>query len=727
VNRLTVCESRLLSERKRIIVFVLLVSFAILFLPAAASASPVLTRLAGQDRYETAQKIATYAYGGQVNNIVLTTGRDFADALAASVLAHKLSAPILLVNSTVSGSRATFDYIAAHLAKNGQIYLIGGKAAIGSPFTLKLNQMGYLNIEQIGGTDRYQTAVLLAEKCAVASGTPLVLASGENFPDALGISSIAASKGWPILLIPKNYLPESVKTYIKNNKPAAIYIVGGSGVIAPEIETDLQELLPETRLQRLAGLDRFETAGQVLKTFAANPQTIYLASGAGFADALAGSVLAARNGDPIVLVDPAQQTLPRSIAEYLDSVSGSESNIAAGGFSSGISSDSSVSIAADDTPSASDAAVFAPDDSLDIPAAGIISLGGEAVVPAQIISNTANIVSGLANIHDPCLIADLRMEVTVGETFSFPGTVQAWLYDSTVRELPVIWDQTALDTSIMGTYFFKGRVERYDQNVILQVTVLPEKNYENLKKALLTKIGTNSAQVGLSFYDLSTDATFSLNGSRLFLAASTAKLPIVMVLYDLIKEGRVREDQLVTYKTSDYQGGTGILQGSDLTKPLSFRTLAQDALIYSDNIAILMIKNNACSKAEMEARLQAKIGHPLYNGKDNILSADEAMALLKQLYAGAAEGNTYYQQIVEWLKNTIFHDRLDKNIEHSIVAHKIGNYKDCTNDIGIFYTNKSYILAVYTSALANPNNLISSISDIVYKFMTTAEEADSCD
>jgi putative cell wall-binding protein/beta-lactamase class A len=694
-------KPRLFFQRRGILIFILLFSGLLIFLPATASANLSINRLAGQDRYETAQKIAAYTYSSQVNSVVLTTGRDFADALAASVLAHKLSAPILLVNSTVSGSGAAFDYIAAHLAKSGQVCLIGGKAAISSQFTLKLNQMGYNNIEQIGGTDRYQTAVLLAEKCAVASGTPLVIASGENFPDALGISSIAAAKGWPILLTPKNYLPEQVKTYLKNNKPAAVYVVGGTGVIAPKIETDLKALVPEVKPQRLAGADRFETAAQVLRTFSADPRRIYLASGTGFADALAGSVLAAQSGDPIVLIDPRQQTLPRGIAEYLDTVSGSAK-----------------SVSADINP---DAAISADTGST----AGIISLGGEAVVPTPLMNSAAAIVSGQAESPDPCLIADLSVELTIGEIFSFPGTVKAQLYDSTISELPVTWDKTVLDTSVAGTYTFRGRVEHYEQDVLLKVTVSPVNSYENLKQAISAKIGVNSARVGVAFADLTTDAKFSLNGSKIFLAASTAKLPIVMVLYDLIKEGRLREDQLVTYKASDYQGGTGVLQYSDLSKPLSYSTLAQDALVYSDNIAIRMIKFNACSKEEMEARLLAKIGHPLYNGEDNVLSADDARSLLKQLYTGAEKGNIYYQQIVEWLKNTIFHDRLDLNIDHSIVAHKIGNYQDCTNDIGIFYTAKPYILTVYTSGLTCPNSMISGLSDIVYKFMTTFKEADS--
>jgi len=55
----------------------------------------------------------------------------------------------------------------------------------------------------------------------------------------------------------------------------------------------------------------------VVKEFAATPNTIYLANGLNFPDALAGSALAAKTGDPILLVDNALTTLPPAIGAYL--------------------------------------------------------------------------------------------------------------------------------------------------------------------------------------------------------------------------------------------------------------------------------------------------------------------------------------------------------------------------------------------------------------------------
>ncbi|MGI6120655.1 MAG: serine hydrolase, partial [Desulfosporosinus sp.] len=299
----------------------------------------------------------------------------------------------------------------------------------------------------------------------------------------------------------------------------------------------------------------------------------------------------------------------------------------------------------------------------------------------------------------------------------FPTTVKALLYDSTYVDLPVTWEQTTLDTTVPGTYSLKGKVSGFPNDVLLKGTIKPKpESYEKLKDALVKLLGTNLKNVGISFCDLTHGTTFSLNGDKQFLAASTAKVPIVMILYDLIKEGRLTEEQLVTYKSWEYQGGTGILQYRDLSKPIPFRTLAEYAIRYSDNIAIIMIQNNMCKRSELNERLRTMIGSDLNNGKDNILTANQAQAILKILYHGANEGNVGYQQIVEWLKNTVFHDRLDRNIEHSIVAHKTGNLREATNDIGIFYTNKPYILTVYTSFLSKPNAVISSISDLVYDY-----------
>lgn len=62
--------------------------------------------------------------------------------------------------------------------------------------------MGYGDnqVRQIGGIDRYETGALLTEYLQAAKGTPVFLVTGEDFSDALTVSSFAAHNGWPILL-----------------------------------------------------------------------------------------------------------------------------------------------------------------------------------------------------------------------------------------------------------------------------------------------------------------------------------------------------------------------------------------------------------------------------------------------------------------------------------------------------------------------------------------------
>ena len=131
-------------------------------------------------------------------------------------------------NSAESSSEA-FDYISKHLSKSGTVHIIGGTGIIDLGFKAKLEELGFTHIDRIGGYDRYDTDVLINQKLAVVKATPVIIASGENFPDALSISSVASNKGWPILLVGKDYLAQDIKDYILKQQPSKVYIVGGTG------------------------------------------------------------------------------------------------------------------------------------------------------------------------------------------------------------------------------------------------------------------------------------------------------------------------------------------------------------------------------------------------------------------------------------------------------------------------------------------------------------------
>ncbi|HBP64994.1 MAG TPA: cell wall-binding protein [Desulfosporosinus sp.] len=274
-------------------------------------------RLAGQDRFQTAKVIGEEFNSGEATNVILASGIDFPDALSASTLSKKLNAPILLADVTRSGSAEALAYIQSHLAVGGTIYIVGGTAVIGADVETSLRVAGHNNIVRLAGNDRYDTDMAVVSAVNVPDGTPVFIASGENFPDALSISSFAGAKQYPTLLVGCNMLPDKTRAYLTNNKPSTVYIAGGTSVVSQSVEAQIKTASPNSAIKRLAGNDRYDTAGVVVREFASAPKTIYLANGLTFPDALAGSALAARTGDPILLVDHALTTLPPSIRAYL--------------------------------------------------------------------------------------------------------------------------------------------------------------------------------------------------------------------------------------------------------------------------------------------------------------------------------------------------------------------------------------------------------------------------
>jgi len=282
-----------------------------------------ISRLAGQDHYQTSVAIAgAYNNNDECGNVIFASGNSFPDALSASLLSKKYSAPILLVGTTVNASSDAFNYLNTHATQQkGTVYIVGGTGVIGSDFETKLKSMGYSNIKRFSGTDRYDTNMLIVNDVNVTQGTPVFIASGENFPDALSISSISGSKRYPTLLAGVNYLSEETKSYLLSEKPSTVYIVGGTSVVSQDLENQIKALVPNTMLTRLAGEDRFGTNAAVLNEFSSAPETIYLANGDDFQDVLAGSALAAKKGDPIILVDNQRSTLSPAVKDYLKNLS----------------------------------------------------------------------------------------------------------------------------------------------------------------------------------------------------------------------------------------------------------------------------------------------------------------------------------------------------------------------------------------------------------------------
>lgn len=247
-------------------------------------------RLAGEDMYATSAEVAKSGWKTSFYAI-LVSGENFSDALCSAPLAQKYNAPLLLTSKDILNAQ-TMLQLSRLKVKN--VIIIGGTGVISAVVEQSVKNMG-IEVSRIAGNDRYETSIKIAQ--SIGQFDQAVIASGETFPDALSIAPIAAMKGIPILLTPKENLTESMKTYL-GKAVKSTYVVGGTGVVSENVFKQL----PSPK--RLSGVNRYETNISIIKEFAneLDFSLCYLSTGEYFADALAGSTLAALSNSPVILV-----------------------------------------------------------------------------------------------------------------------------------------------------------------------------------------------------------------------------------------------------------------------------------------------------------------------------------------------------------------------------------------------------------------------------------------
>lgn len=240
-----------------------------------------------------------------------------------------------------------------------------------------------------------------------------------------------------------------------------------------------------------------------------------------------------------------------------------------------------------------------------------------------------------------------------------------------------------------------------------------QKKMDELENKIKAYIGTDINNMGLTYIDLQSGNEVQINSSKDFIAASTVKVPMNMILYDIIYDDKIGINDTLSYCESDYEEGTGKLDASQLQSPISIKTLSDYSILYSDNIATNMLIRKI-GMDNLKSSIETKLGHKI-NRSDNYTTASDSATLLKLLYENPTN-NPYYTNIINNMKHTIFHDRIDKFIPQQITAHKIGNYENYANDIAIIYTEHPYILSVFTNDMTDANNKIAQISKIVYDY-----------
>lgn len=181
---------------------------------------------------------------------------------------------------------------------------LAGAVAVAAP---PAGAVADVTSERVAGVDRFETAGAIAGEAFPTGSSTVVVASGRAFPDALA----GAALGLPVLLTEATSLPDATVDAISSLGATTIYLLGGTAAVSAAVEAELEQ---HGDVLRIGGVDRYETAARLAAAVGTNDvasiedrPTAVIATGLGFADALAGGPIAAgAPGDgvfPILLVN----------------------------------------------------------------------------------------------------------------------------------------------------------------------------------------------------------------------------------------------------------------------------------------------------------------------------------------------------------------------------------------------------------------------------------------
>jgi putative cell wall-binding protein len=314
---------------------------------ASGKAIGANARIGGADRYATAALAALQNNARHHNGAtaIVASGVAFPDALSAGFLSQRLNGASVLLTTPASLPAATTN--ALRQMKTTKVYVIGGTAVVSAAVVKSLQTVVNANVgtgagqvTRLAGADRYATnQAVNAQAISISPtiGTTTVtfgqtapkrtalLASGEAFADALSAAPAIAGANDPIPLVltPGSGLNQLARVQLGGLGITQVIVIGGDVAISPAVVNELTG--KGVAVKRLAGADRYETAAKVadFERAATTPASAtvdgglgfngteaFLASGAGYADALAGGPLAANQRSSMLLTSGTALSAP---------------------------------------------------------------------------------------------------------------------------------------------------------------------------------------------------------------------------------------------------------------------------------------------------------------------------------------------------------------------------------------------------------------------------------
>ncbi len=259
--------------------------------------------------------------------------------------------------------------------------------------------------------------------------------------------------------------------------------------------------------------------------------------------------------------------------------------------------------------------------------------------------------------------------------------------------------------------------------------------------------GTKACAVAL--HDYETGWRFALDGERLFHAASTIKVAILLALFKGIDTGRFRASDPLHVRNRFLSAVSGIpfhLESESDGYPALYRAvgrtakicdLAENMIIWSSNLATNLLldyigvdyaeevlREAGVSGVHLRRGVQDEEAHEA--GLNNETTADGLLQLFAALRSNFLAKESR-ERVIHILLEQKFTAMLPAGLPpHATVAHKTGEISTACHDVGIVYLpeREPYIVAILTEVDPQKNGAretVKKISEAVFAAVTKRE------
>ena len=298
----------------------------------------------------------------------------------------------------------------------------------------------------------------------------------------------------------------------------------------------------------------------------------------------------------------------------------------------------------------------------------------------------------------------LALLFVFGFTILFTGLAVSY------RELPRFLNRLNEPTTVISQKFSQPTP-----------TATPTPKLEKERQVVEQIIVPLRGTYGVYFQDLDKGDSFSIKGQEKITAASLIKLPTLLTLYREADAGRIALETVYKLQAKDKREGAGSLLGKPDGFEITYRDMARLMGQQSDNTAFNIMANKILGGEKIQATID-RLGMRQTSFADNLTSAEDIGLLFRKLYQEKVVSDKSRDEILSFLTNTIWEDRIPAGIPKGIkVSHKIGTEMGVISDAGIVFGQKPFIL-VLMSQNVNETEAKKALPEIAKKIYDLTQE-----